>query len=898
MTRTLTLLVAMLVFAMAGFAQTDETTLFPESIDPGDFNPTSVVLPQSPFSLQVLFIGGYDTVQTRQGPAIAKQWHDFIGFTPDDNSSDLGWVSVNHERIQADDLIGDGGGMTVFKVKRNADGTIGIVDQTLSDGRSGTFFNVDFAGTVGETGMNCGGITSAYDGRIWTAEEWFRTSTASIYAGGAGVRDTLPWTISTDIPGDFDGSTIDKYQNFNYMVEIDPKEAEAVRKQYNWGRQGFEGGIVMPDNQTVYLGEDGRPGLFSKFVADTPGDFTHGDLFVYGFDEASEAGEWIQIDNSVLDNMLNMSSRTAGAYPWKQGAAMFDRLEWVAQHDGKVYFTETGNDGFWDEFYDFRDGDPRRLDPDYNGKIDNHWLEAARIRFPHLAAVSNDSVRRFLLTANDDASLGNVGKFIDAHGRVLVYDPATNLVSVFLEGGPYPGDANRNSAALDAGYPVKHLTNPDGLNFISPEGTGKTFMIIMEDLNGTSFNRTPAGVSNRTCELYALDMDITNPTIDDLIRVSIVPVGAEVTGGQGTADGHTLFVNSQHPSSNNPFPYNNSLTYAINGWDKLAELAKARVAGLAVYDADTDAKITDIKSGDVIEIDDLDDLDLAFVAEMDPYSINGSVNIHVMGPAIDNSQTENVAPYASFKDAGGNFFGKTLVPGEYTVVVTPNDGRNRSGNDGIARTYKFTLVNKNAVVESFKLYDANTDMEIATITEGATIPVSNLSSRKLTIVAEMKAGSGVESVEVLLTGRVRTGCLENHEPYALYGDRSGDFIGRRKYEGDYTVRAIPYSQNNRRGSRLSPSRVNFSISDASNVANNSSRLSFDTEFVVYPNPVVSSLNFNKQVSVAIYNELGQRVAVYEAVRQINVDDFRSKLAGNSFFVMAQGEERAVRVVLE
>ena len=32
-------------------------------------------------------------------------------------------------------------------------------------------------------------------------------------------------------------------------------------------------------------------------------------------------------------------------------------------------------------------------------------------------------------------------------------------------------------------------------------------------------------------------------------------------------DGKTLFVNSQHPSSSNPFPYNNSLTYAITGWD-------------------------------------------------------------------------------------------------------------------------------------------------------------------------------------------------------------------------------------------------------------------------------------------------------------------------------------------
>ena len=76
--------------------------------------------------------------------------------------------------------------MTVFKINRAADGSLEIVDQNLSDGRTGQFFNVDFVNTVGETGMNCGGIT-APNGRIWTAEEWFRTSTASINTGNTSI---------------------------------------------------------------------------------------------------------------------------------------------------------------------------------------------------------------------------------------------------------------------------------------------------------------------------------------------------------------------------------------------------------------------------------------------------------------------------------------------------------------------------------------------------------------------------------------------------------------------------------------------------------------------------------------------------------------------------------------
>ena len=158
--------------------------------------------------------------------------------------------------------------MTAFKVRRDPiTDLLEIVPQTLSDGRSGEFFNVDFVNTVGETGMNCGGITSSVDGRIWTAEEWFRSSNGSL---GGQVRDLDPWTINTDIPGNFAGQTIEKFENFNYMVEIDPKEAVAIRKQYNWGRQPFEGGAIAADNRTVYLGADATPGIFSRFVSDTP----------------------------------------------------------------------------------------------------------------------------------------------------------------------------------------------------------------------------------------------------------------------------------------------------------------------------------------------------------------------------------------------------------------------------------------------------------------------------------------------------------------------------------------------------------------------------------------------------------------------------------------------------
>ncbi len=502
---------------------------------PANYEPTTVVLPPSPLKYQVIFVGGVDTVETTAtygnpaGKALAKQWHDFIGVTPDPNNPDAFWVSVNHEMQQGNSFIGDGGGMTVFKVQREANtDTLQIVPQTLEDGRNGKFFNVDFVNTVGETGMNCAGIVGP-DGRIWTAEEWGVGSNAGI---GSWMRDTTDFIIGvsgdpTGLEG-MDGNIIKKYQNLNWMVEIDPKQAKAIRKQYNWGRQFFEGGAITPDNKTVYLGEDATPGLFTKFVADTPGDFTKGKIYVYAH---TQNPKWVEIDNTDIDNMLNFAERAIN-----EGATVFNRLEWVAvdYSTGKVYMTETGRD---------------------NLGAASSWVNAINSG----ASPAQHHVVR-------SAALGLTpvsATYTDFYGRVLEYDPATEEVTVHIEGGP---DFSATQTVPAASYPAKHLSNPDGLNFLYTGG--KTYMIISDDLNGVSYGRMP---DNKpvVCEAYLLDMEIENPTIDDLVRISATPIGAEITGAVMSPDGKTMLVNSQHPANTNEGIYKNSLTYAITGWNNL-----------------------------------------------------------------------------------------------------------------------------------------------------------------------------------------------------------------------------------------------------------------------------------------------------------------------------------------
>jgi secreted PhoX family phosphatase len=371
--------------------------------------------------------------------------------------------------------------------------------------------------------MNCAGIVGS-DGRIWTAEEWGVESNAEVTTW---LRDTSNFTLNTPEFPTLNGQSIKRFQNLNWMVEIDPKTAKAVRKQYNWGRQDFEGGCIANDNRTVYLGEDATPGIFSKFVADVAGDFTKGKTYIYAH---TKNPKWVEVDNTNLNKMLEIGTEALNA-----GATVFNRLEWVAvdRTTGKIYMTETGRDNL---------GATTSWQAAINGPA-----EAAQHHYARATALGTTPI-----SAN----------YRDVYGRVLCYDPATEAVTVHIEGGP----TFTQDTVPTALYPDKHLSNPDGLNFMYVGN--KRFMIISEDLNGRTFGRVP-NAAFTVCEAYLLDMDIQNPTISDLIRISATPVSAEITGAIQSPDGKSLLINSQHPSTSNLGVFANSLTYSITGWDKL-----------------------------------------------------------------------------------------------------------------------------------------------------------------------------------------------------------------------------------------------------------------------------------------------------------------------------------------
>lgn len=466
---------------------------------------TLPILAPTPLRYDILYIGGYDGVTNPKGEvSVGKIDNDFTGYVPINNRSDSGYVIINHESIVKNNAQGDGGGMTVFTAYRNPE----TKRWEVVDMPKGKFRSVDFS-NVGGTFANCGGFQTSW-GTVLTAEEWMYEKNEEIYDKGNGITDTSDYLVKK-ANGVEVNQSLKRYEALDWMVEVDPANATAIQKVYGMGRYGHEGGIMINDS-TFFLTDDYSPGYIYLFKTTKPKDLNKGQLFVYQQSNDGLSGKWLPLPMD-LTSLVNAHDVSA-----KKGATMFNRTEWAVYFKGKVYFTETGKDK-----------------TDFN----EDKIKGADLSIHLKNLDKQDGVLDYKLN--------------DYYGRILCVDMTTNKLTTFLEGGKSP------NKKID-------LANPDCLAMTTLNG--KTYLVIHEDLNGYSFNRVPTGVNTRINEIFWLDMDKTNPTLDDLNRFFIGPDGCETTGGRVTPDGMTYFFNIQHPNPNNPFPYNHPITIAVTGFDE------------------------------------------------------------------------------------------------------------------------------------------------------------------------------------------------------------------------------------------------------------------------------------------------------------------------------------------
>lgn len=458
------------LFKEVDSSYTHNTLLFPEGL-----------------KVQVLFREALDSVVRADGvKGPAKGLHDFLTFIPNAENPNKGWLYIGHETKNKDAILGDGGGATMFEVEKDEAGNW----NRLSD-----FKHVDFT-VVGNTQRNCGG-TLGPNGMIYTCEESQPMSDAALTNKGKGHQN--PHKV-----GD-----LEYWQNFGYVVEVDPTTFQATQKMIAWGRYYHEDVEFMDDNKTIYLSDDHQPGIFFKFVADEPGKYDVGQLYAYKRSEDGSTGSWITLPRDTA-SLLKIRDIAIDS-----GATMFMRHEWFERVGNKIYITETGHD-----------------EEDW-AKYINRGANVSMALLPYMT--------------------GTVAH--DVHGRILVFDTETDQMSTYLEGG-FSSDSS------------KVFSNPDNMTKVTLGG--RDYLMICEDLNASDKGRIPAYADKAGkyyTELFLLDLTLENPTIEDLFRFAVGPNRAELTGVMMSPDKSTIFLNVMHPLSSNQAPFNRSITIAISGWE-------------------------------------------------------------------------------------------------------------------------------------------------------------------------------------------------------------------------------------------------------------------------------------------------------------------------------------------
>ncbi len=195
---------------------------------------------------------GLGNINTIKGENIlASTDPDFNGFVPTGDNEGL--LFTNWEERP--------GGMSRAKLARADDGTWTASDIEM----------LDFSAVKG-TWVNCFGTMSPWMTPLSSEELYFDNSSDwnnPGYKYHDGQQDLAKYLGTYPNPYDY-----------GYIVEItDPAGAATPVKHFAMGRFSHENSVVMPDNKTVYLSDDGTGVVFFKFVADTAGDLSAGTLY-------------------------------------------------------------------------------------------------------------------------------------------------------------------------------------------------------------------------------------------------------------------------------------------------------------------------------------------------------------------------------------------------------------------------------------------------------------------------------------------------------------------------------------------------------------------------------------------------------------------------------------------
>jgi secreted PhoX family phosphatase len=428
--------------------------------------------------------------------------------------------------------------------------SLATVDQNKTTGALSVakMDKIDFSG-VGGLWIPCAGSLSPWNTHLGSEE--YEPDARAVEAGGTYGSSGLSIMTPMDL---YYTDLLLTPSPYNYGISpevvIKADGSTVVLKHFSMGRIARELNQVMPDNRTVYMGDDGDyTGLF-MYVADAEKDLSAGTLYAGKWTQTNNVGAgaanltWIKLGHATdaeikaltLTNLKfsdifetaaadttgfvkiktsNNSNTSGSAVEWlklkpgmEKAAAFLETRRYAAMLGATVEFNKMEG-------------------VSVNAKDKKAYIAMTRLEKGMVASTTDpvDDIKLTKLTAGAVYELALAGAQNDTSGTAINSQYVAGTMSGLLIGEDMVADAVGNTANIDK------ISNPDNIKFSETMRT----LFIGED-SGQHVNNY----------VWAYNVDTKK-----LSRILSVPAGAEATGLQivENLNGFPYIMsNFQHPA--------------------------------------------------------------------------------------------------------------------------------------------------------------------------------------------------------------------------------------------------------------------------------------------------------------------------------------------------------------
>ena len=325
------------------------------------------------------------------------------------------------------------------------------------------------------------------------------------------------------------------------------------------------------------------------------------------------------------------------------------------------------------------------------------------------------------------------------------------------------------------------------------------------------------------------------------------------------------------------------------------------IDSFTLVNATDDTDIREIMDGDVIDLSAFKGKKFNIRSNV-PENQQGGIDMMIEGP-VNSSMFEKVMPFALFGDNGGDYAGRDLPEGNYTLSATayPFKSTVNRGIGGATVTVNFEVIH-NSKVDKFTLVNADTDEDIMELMEGSYIDLNQYKDVKLNIRADGK-GDNIAAMTFQLSGAKDYNWTERKAPYAIFGDLpANDYVGKYLKEGKYKLMVTPYNSDNTMGGALTVNfiagynpDINARISneflsqlETNTAEGGAMEGSHEEDLIVYPQPSQNLVNIrypsslSEKAMVMIYKGNGQLI---HGGQMANTSDFNFGSYGSGLYLI-------------